>query len=398
MSHPGSILTLNAGSSSVKFALFTSDPTTTLQVRGEIESLDQAPHLYLHDFSGTVISERLWPAGDIPSFAAILEALLDLVNDHLGVSDLAAVGHRIVHGGSEHSEPAIVTPHLLSALEALTPLDPIHLPHNLTPIHAIAQNRPDLIQVVCFDTAFHHTMPPEAAMFALPANISKAGVRRFGFHGLSYEFIAGELRRLAPALAAGRVIVAHLGSGASLCALANGRSIATTMGFSTLDGLVMSTRCGSLDPGVIFYLARMGHSLPDIEDMLYRRSGLLGVSGISSDIRVLLAAADPSAEQAIDLFTYGLACDAASMVSALGGLDGFVFTAGIGLHSATVRTRVCDRLGWLGLKLDPDLNEAGAMRISASGSRVDVRVIATDEELMIARHTQSLIHLSGVYP
>jgi acetate kinase len=391
MTHAQSILTLNAGSSSIKFALFRAGRDVRLQLRGEIENLDASPHLQLFDTSGAKLSERCWPADESLSFAEVIDVLLQQASDHLGQADLVAVGHRVVHGGSAHTEPALVTPDLLAALEALTPLDPLHLPHNLMPMHAIAAARPDVAQVACFDTAFRHTMPPEATHFALPRSISDAGVRRFGFHGLSYEFISGELKHQAPELAAGRVIVAHLGSGASLCALVNGCSVATTMGFSTLDGLMMSTRCGGLDPGVIFYLARMGHSIADIEDMLYRRSGLLGVSAISGDIRVLLASDDPNARAAIDLFAYRIAFEIGGLISTLGGLDGLIFTAGIGEHSAAIRAGVCDRLGWLGLKLDPALNASGAPCISATGGLINVRVIATDEELMIARHTQAMI-------
>jgi len=391
MARTHSILTLNAGSSSIKFGLFKAGCDVILQLQGEIENIETSPHLQVLDTKGASIAERRWPADKIPSFATLLDILLEFTDKQLGSADLDAIGHRVVHGGSAYVEPIIVTPELLVAFDELTPLDPLHLPHNLAPIHAIASRRPHLTQVACFDTAFHHDLPAEAARIALPNGIVAAGVRRFGFHGLSYEFISGALRRDAPSLAAGRVIVAHLGSGASLCALKNGRSIATTMGFSTLDGLVMSTRCGSLDPGLIFYLARMGHSLSDIEDMLYHRSGLLGVSNISGDIRLLLASEEPDARFAIDLFTYRIACEIGALVSALGGLDGLVFTAGIGQHSAAIRSGVCDRLGWLGVKLDPARNTMGAICISAAESAIDVRAMATDEQLMIARHTQALI-------
>jgi acetate kinase len=265
------------------------------------------------------------------------------------------------------------------------------MPDNLAPMHAVAAARPALPQVACFDTAFHHTLPAVARRFALPRAVSDAGVRRYGFHGLSYEYIAGCLAREFPSLARGRVIVAHLGSGASLCALLGGRSIDTTTGFSALDGLVMATRCGALDPGVILYLGRQGHSFTDIEDMLYRRSGLLGVSGISGDVRVLLASDDPHARDAIELFTYRIAGEAGALVSALGGLDGLVFTAGIGEHAASTRAAVCTRLGWLGVRLDGAANAAGAACISTPDSSVEVRVIATDEEATIAHHTKSTI-------
>jgi acetate kinase len=393
----GSILTLNAGSSSLKFALFdTATPALTATVRGEIEELDAAPHLVARDAGGRVLAEHRWPGGAGHRFAVVLDALLDFADAHLGPGGLAAVGHRVVHGGADHIEPVRITPTLLALLEALTALDPLHLPHNLTPIHAVAAARPALPQVACFDTAFHHTLPPVATWFALPRALAAAGVRRYGFHGLSYEYIAGRLKQQSPALARRRVIVAHLGSGASLCALQDGRSIATTTGFSALDGLVMATRCGSLDPGVILYLGRQGRSFAEIEDMLYRRSGLLGVSGISGDVRVLLASADPKARDAIELFTYRIATQAGALVSALGGLDGLVFTAGIGEHAPAIRAAVGARLAWLGLRLDSAANEAGAAVISRPDSTVEVRVMATDEEAMIAHHTRALVLSAAV--
>jgi acetate kinase len=292
----------------------------------------------------------------------------------------------------------MVTPDLLLALEALTPLDPLHMPDTLALMRALLTARPTLIQVACFDTAFHHTLPAVAARIALPRALAETGVRRYGFHGLSYEYIAGCLKQRLPDLARGRVIVAHLGAGASLCALLDGRSIDTTTGFSALDGLVMATRCGSLDPGVILHLGRQGHRFADIEDMLYRRSGLLGVSGISGDIRVLLASDDPHAREAIDLFTYRAAGEAGAMVSALGGLDGLVFTAGIGEHAPAIRAAICARLAWLGLRHDPAANASGAARISAPDSSVEVLVIATDEEAVIARETQRIIGHDSVWP
>jgi acetate kinase len=271
----------------------------------------------------------------------------------------------------------------------LTPLEPLHMPHNLAPMRAIAAARPALVQVACFDTAFHHTLPQVARQFALPRAISDAGVRRYGFHGLSYEYISGRLRQDFPVLARGKIVAAHLGAGASLCALNGGVSIATTTGFSALDGLVMATRCGRLDPGVLLYLSAQGHSFADIEDILYHRSGLLGVSGISGDVRVLLGSSDPHAKEAIDLFTYHIACETGALATALGGLDGFVFTAGIGEHAAAIRAAVCNRLAWLGVRLDAAANAANAALISTPDSSVEVRVIATNEEAMIARHTQT---------
>lgn len=386
----GSILTINAGSSSLKFALFDNDAALAETIRGEIENLDAAPHFRARDSTGTVLAEQRWPAAGAQPFEDALGRLLTFAEAHQDRGGLAAVGHRIVHGGATHIAPEAVIPALLRSLEALTPLDPLHMPHNLAPIRAIAVARPMLPQVACFDTAFHHTLPPEARQFALPRAISEAGVRRYGFHGLSYEYISGHLKQLLPALARGRVIAAHLGAGASLCALKNGISIATTTGFSALDGLVMATRCGRLDPGVLLYLAAQGHSLSDIEDMLYRRSGLAGVSGISGDVRLLLASGDPHAKEALDLFTYQIAIEAGGLTSALGGLDGLIFTAGIGEHAPAIRAAVCERLAWLGVCLDPAANKANAGCISTPDSRVAVHVIATDEEAMIARHTQTI--------
>ena len=387
----GSILTLNAGSSSLKFALFDTAAGLKSAVRGEIEELDAAPHFIARDALGEVLAERRWPKDASLPFHSALETLFDFTDAHLGLDGLIAAGHRIVDGGGEHSAPELVTAALMADLETLTPLDPLHMPDNLAPIRAISAARPSLTQAVCFDTAFHHTMPPVAQLFALPRAVSEAGVRRFGFHGLSYEYIASRLKLLSPALAKGRVIAAHLGGGASLCALQGGVSIETTTSFSALDGLVMATCCGSLDPGVVLYLGRQGRSFAAIEEMLYRHSGLLGVSGISGDVRVLLDFADPHAHAAIELFTYRIACQAGALVSALGGLDGLVFTAGIGENSAAIRERVCARLEWLGVRLDNDANVAGANRISAANSAVEVLVIATDEEAMIARHTQTAI-------
>jgi len=391
----GAILILNAGSSSLKFALFDAkaadDGDMHATARGEVADLDGTPHLLAHDATEAVIADQHWPAGKPPAFDAVLHAILAFADDHLGQGGLTAVGHRVVHGGADHLGPAKVTGALLADLEVLTALDPLHMPHNIAPIHAVAAARPKLPQVVCFDTAFHHTLPLVARSFGLPRELQAAGIRRYGFHGLSYEYIAGRLAKVAPELARGRGVVAHLGSGASLCALQDGRSIATTMGFSTLDGLVMATRCGSLDPGVVLYLARQGRSFADIEDMLYHRSGLLGVSGSSGDIRDLLASDDPRAREAVDLFTYRIATEIVALISALGGLDGLVFTAGIGEHAPAIRAAVCARLAWLGLRLDTGANTAGAARIGALNSSIDVRVIATDEEAVIARHTMTII-------
>lgn len=389
------ILTLNAGSSSLKFALFEVDGTggLDLALRGEIDEIATHPHFIARGADGAVLADWRWPDA-VGDSQPLIEKVIGWTEAHIGQDRLSAVGHRVVHGGPDHAEPERVTPKLLAALDRLTPLAPLHQPQNLAPIRAIADARPDLPQVACFDTAFHHTMPAVASRFALPREYEAAGIRRYGFHGLSYEYIAGRLREVAPALAKGRVIVAHLGNGASLCALHEGSSLDTTMGFSALDGLMMGTRPGTLDPGVILYLLQeLGMTVGAVEDLLYRRSGLLGVSsGIASDMRTLLASPDPRAAEAVELFAYRIAREAGGLANSLGGLDGIVFTAGIGEHAPPVRAAVCARLEWLGVVLDPVANDCGDAVISRPESRIAVRVIPTDEERMIARHTLVTIH------
>ena len=387
------VLTLNAGSSSIKFALFAADggdPTQT--VAGKIEGIGTAPHLIAHDASGAVLTERRWPEGGTLAHEAFLGDMLDWVDHHLAGAELLGVGHRVVHGGAHFFAPARVTPSLLGALDALCPLAPLHQPHNIAAIRAVAAVRPRLAQAACFDTAFHCTQPPVATRLALPRSLEAEGVRRYGFHGLSYEYVARRLAEIDPTMAAGRVIVAHLGNGASLCAMVNGRSIDTTMGFTTLDGLVMGTRCGAIDPGVLLYLLQQkGMSADALQHLLYEEAGLLGVSGLSSDMRALLTSQDPRAREAIDLFTYRIARETGALAASLGGLDGFVFTAGIGENAAEVRARVCTRLGWLGVECDAAANAADSPVISTSSSRVRVRVFPTDEERMIAIHTVALL-------
>ncbi len=384
MTAPGTILALNAGSSSLKFAVFAECAALPDMMRGAVTQSAGAAHVLAHDAAGKcLIDQPLADGGDAAALATVL-ALAD------ATGALVAVGHRVVHGGADHAAPERVDPALLAALAGLIALDPLHLPHNLALIRAVQAARPHVLQVACYDTAFHHTMPLVAQQMALPRALRDAGMRRYGFHGLSCEFIAQALHEVAPALAAGRTIIAHLGAGASLCALAHGRSLASTMGLSVLDGLVMATRCGSLDPGAIFMLGRMGHDLATIEDLLYHRSGLLGLSGISGDMAVLLASPDPRAAEAIAHYVYRLALDIGAMAAALGGLDGIVFTGGVGAHAAAIRAAVGDRLGWLGLRLNPRANAAGAALISAADSRVAVRVIATDEERVIARHARAI--------
>ena len=388
------ILTLNAGSSSLKFALFEIGGTGRfdLALRGEIEEISTHPRFTARDADASVLADRGWPetAGD---FQALFKKVIDWIEAHIGEDRLIAVGHRVVHGGPDHVRPERVTPEVLAALDRLTPLAPLHEPQNVAPIRAIAAARPDLSQVACFDTAFHHTMPAVASRFALPREYEAMGLRRYGFHGLSYEYIAGRLNEIARDLATGRVIVAHLGNGASLCALHRGISIDTTMGFSALDGLMMGTRPGALDPGIILYLLQeRGMSAGEVEELLYRRSGLLGVSGgVASDMRTLLASTDPCAAEAVELFVYRIAREAGALASSLGGLDGIVFTAGIGEHAPPVRAAVCARLKWLGVALNQEANERGDAVISAPESRIEVRVIPTNEERMIAQHTLETI-------
>jgi acetate kinase len=382
------VLTLNAGSSSIKFSLFEVDGASSLASRGEIEGIGTAPHLVARDPAGLVLGEQRWSDPN-ESFQSLLEAVIAWTEGHLGADKLIAVGHRVVHGGPDFFRPTLVTQELLEALDRLTPLAPLHEPHNVAPIRAIAAARPNLPQVACFDTAFHHTMPKVATRFALPREYDEAGVRRYGFHGLSYEYIAGRLREVAPELAEGRVIAAHLGNGASLCATRAGASIDTTMEFTALTGLVMGTRCGNLDPGVILYLEQeRGLTAKQVETLLYEQSGLLGVSGgISSDMRTLLASADVRAKEAIELFVYRIAREIGALTSTLGGLDGLVFTAGVGEHAPAIRESVCARLGWLDIALDNEANQRNAALISTPESGAAVRVIPTDEEAMIVRHT-----------
>jgi acetate kinase len=314
------------------------------------------------------------------------------LRQHFGDRVLLGVGHRVVHGGTDFAAPVRVTPAVLARLEALCPLAPLHQPHNLAGIRAVAAVQPDLPQVACFDTAFHRGHPEIADWFALPRRFHDDGIRRYGFHGLSYEYIASVLPEVAPEIARGRVVVAHLGSGASMCAIRGGRSQDSTMGFTALDGLPMGTRCGALDPGVVLHLIRAyGMDVDAVERMLYNECGLKGVSGISNDMRALLASDDPRARHAIDLFVWRICRELGALAAVLGGLDGLVFTAGIGERSAEIRKRVCERAAWLGIELDQETNRSGSPRISVEGSRVRVYAIPTDEELMIARHTLAVL-------
>lgn len=390
---PDAVLALNAGSSSLKFALFELG-TGKMMVpvsRGELEGIGTAPHFVARDAEGATLDERRWPDGAARSHESLLDGVLGWVDEWLGEAALVAVGHRVVHGGRDFTGPVRLTEDVLAALETLTPLAPLHQPHSLSPVRAIMALRPGLPQVACFDTAFHHTLLTVATRFALPRAYEDEGVRRYGFHGLSYEYIAHRLREVAPHLASGRVVAAHLGNGASLCAMQGGRSVDTTMGFTALDGLMMGTRCGTIDAGVLLYmLQQKGLSPHEVEQVLYKQSGLLGVSGLSSDMRVLLASQDMHAREAVELFVFHIARETAALAGSLGGLDGFVFTGGIGEHAAEIRAAVCERLRWLGV-MPGAITTSGVSRISAPESRVEVHVIPTDEETMIAQHTMTTL-------
>jgi acetate kinase len=383
------ILVLNAGSSSIKFSVFdAADDALPLLLHGQIEGLYTAPRFKAEDAQGVCIGVNVWESGVELGHGGAIAYLIDFLRNHRGDHTLVAVGHRVVHGGVSFTQAVVVTEDVVATLGKLAPLAPLHQPHNLKPIDILAQLRPDLMQVACFDTAFHRGQPEVAQAFALPVSITSLGVRRYGFHGLSYEYIASVLAQFDPKAAAGRTVVAHLGNGSSMCAMVGGQSVASTMGFTAVDGLPMGTRCGSLDPGVILYLMdELDMDSRAIEDLIYRRSGLLGVSGISSDMRALLASDDPRARQAVALFAYRIGRELGSLVAAANGIDALVFTAGIGEHAPAIRESVCREAAWLGIELDAAANEAGGPRISTASSKVSVWAIPTNEELMIARHT-----------
>jgi acetate kinase len=387
------ILVLNSGSSSLKFSAFLQGEPLKLLLRGQLEGLVTQPHFVARDGAGPVIAEKHWVAGTQLGHEGAIEFLFAWVREGaLRGHRVVAAGHRVVHGGLKFTKPVAIDAEVLAALEALVPLAPLHQPHNLAAIKAIAQRVPDLAQVACFDTAYHRTQPELAQAFALPRRYAEEGVLRYGFHGLSYEYIASILPGTDARAAAGRTVVAHLGNGASMCAMKAGQSIANTMGFTALDGLPMGTRCGALDPGVLLYLMdRHRMDARALEKLIYHESGLLGVSGISSDVRTLLASTDSRAAEALDLFVYRIGRELGSLAAALGGLDAVVFTGGIGENAAPIRARVCRDAAWLGLELDEAANDANGPRISAPASAVAVWVIPTNEELMIARHTRRLL-------
>ena len=390
---PDAIAVLNAGSSSLKFSLFSErGDALELTARGQAEGLYTAPRFVAKGRDGKTLAQKSWGDGAKLGHDGALDYLVGFLRAELGEQRLAGVGHRVVHGGLEYSRPVRVDAKVLAALEKYVSLAPLHQPHNLAPIRALLARAPELPQVACFDTAFHRVQPEVAQAFALPRSITDRGVRRYGFHGLSYEYIAHALPEHDASAAAGKTVVLHLGNGSSMCAMANRRSIASTMGFTAVDGLPMGTRCGSLDPGVILYLLdEMKMDARAIEKLIYQESGLLGVSGISSDMRALLDSDETSAKAAIDLYVYRIGRELGSLTAALGGLDAIVFTAGIGENSAVLRERVCRDARWLGVEIDSSANDAAGPRISTAASRVSVWAIPTNEELMIARHTRALL-------
>ena len=388
------ILVLNAGSSSLKFSVFLDRAGTApqLALRGQIEGILTAPSFVARDASGATLAESGPGAAMQPGHEGAAGFLLDWLEQRLGAERLVAAGHRVVHGGLAFSAPVRVSAAVLDALERLVPLAPLHQPHNLAAIRAVAARAPELAQVACFDTAFHTAQPPLAQAFALPRRLTEAGIRRYGFHGLSYEYIAHMLPSIDRRAASGRTVVAHLGNGASMCALLAGKSAASTMGFTALDGLPMGTRSGAIDPGVLLHLMdHHGMDARGLEKLLYHESGLLGVSGISSDMRALLASGDAHAAEAVDLFVYRIVRELGSLAAALGGLDALVFTAGIGENTPLIRARVCRAAAWLGIELDEAANAGGGPCISRAGSRASAWVLPTNEELMIALHTRATL-------
>jgi len=390
---PNAIAVLNAGSSSLKFSAFVErGDEFALIARGQAEGLHTAPRFVAKDGAGKLLGEKSWGDGVRLGHGGALDHLVAFLRAEFAEHRLVGVGHRVVHGGLEYTRPVRLDATILAALEKYIPLAPLHQPHNLAPIRALLERSPQLPQVACFDTSFHSGAPPVAQAFALPKAITDRGVRRYGFHGLSYEYIAHVLPEHDALAARGKCVVLHLGNGSSMCAIADGRSVASTMGFTAADGLPMGTRCGNLDPGVVLYLMdELKMDARAIEKLIYQQSGLLGMSGISSDMRTLEASGAPEATLAIDVFIYRIGRELGSLAAALGGLDAIVFTAGIGENSRSLRGRVCRDAAWLGVELDAAANEHNGPRISAAGSRVSAWVVPTNEELMIARHTRQLL-------
>jgi acetate kinase len=390
-------LILNAGSSSLKFCVYRRPATENwrLESRGQIEGIGTSPRLSAKDAQGNILSQNNlddW----VSDGRAALDALAAWLRSKYGGARVLGVGHRVVHGGARHAQPTIVTREVLVELYELVPLAPLHQPHNLLAIETIFERMPDVPQVACFDTSFHQSNLPVAKLIPLPREICKSGLQRYGFHGLSYEYVASVLPEVAPEIARGRVIVAHLGSGASLCALKDGKSIDNSLGFTALDGLCMGTRPGALDPGVVLYLFQSLKLSPkEVENILYKKSGLLGISGVSNDMRDLLVRSNPEASLAVDYFVYRAAKEIGALAAVLGGVDGLVFTAGIGENSPEIRRRICEASSWLGVELDAEANTTNrGPRISTQGSKVSTWVVPTNEELMIARHTGALLGLT----
>jgi len=387
------ILIVNAGSSSVKFQVFSVEGEGKLRrlIKGQMDGIGSRPRLRASGADSDPLADRAYPIEAVPDVPAAMGIAGGWLRDELRISPMA-VGHRVVHGGPDYDRPVLIDHGVVARLERFVALAPLHQPHNLAPIRSLLANFPSLPQVACFDTAFHRTHDAVADYYAIPYQLHAEGVRRYGFHGLSYEYVAKILPQVAPEIAKGRVIVAHLGSGASMCALKGGRSIESTMGFTALDGLPMGTRPGQIDPGVVLYLlSEKGMSASNAQNFLYRDCGLKGLSGISNDMRELEASEDPKAKLAVDYFVYRVGLNAGMLAAALQGLDAFVFTAGIGENSVRIRARIADQLGWLGVTLDEAENSRHARLISRSESRIPVYVIPTDEELMIAQHTLSLL-------
>ncbi len=386
------LLVLNAGSSSLKFSVFLNEDPLRPLLRGQLEGLLTQPR-FIARRGATVLGEKRWPSGTELGHQGAIEFLFAWGRE--GALDghrIIAAGHRVVHGGMKFTAPVLIDAETLAELECLVPLAPLHQPRNVAAIKAVAQIAPILPQIACFDTAFHHTQPQVARAFALPRRYAEEGVRRYGFHGLSYEYIASVLPTCDRRAADGRTVVAHLGNGASMCAMSNGRSVTTTMSFTALDGLMMGTRCGAIDPGVLLYLIdRHSMDARSLEQLLYQQSGLLGVSGISSDMRELLTSSNPCAAEALDLFVYRISRELGSLAAALNGLDALVFTGGIGENAVSIRSRVCRDARWLGLELDEEANTNGGPCISRTDSRVSAWVLPTNEELMIAMHTRRVL-------
>lgn len=389
-------LVLNAGSSSLKFCVFQrpDGERWRLEARGQIEGIGTSPRLSVKDANLRKVADEQLDTSSVQNGSDAIGALAVWLRSQYAGARVLGVGHRVVHGGAKFTKPVRITPEVLTELRKLIPLAPLHQPYNLAAIEAVEERLPGVPQVACFDTSFHRDHKPVADLIPLPREICEGGLQRYGFHGLSYEFIASTLPEVAPEIAKGKVIVAHLGSGASLCALNNGQSVDTTMGFTAVEGLCMGTRPGSIDPGAVLYLFQnLGLSVKEVETILYKKSGLIGISGISNDMRDLLGRAEPEAQLAVDYFIYRIAKEIGGLAAALGGVEALVFTAGIGENSAEIRHRVCEASAWLGIEIDTAANEQNATKISTPQSKLSVWVIPTNEELMIAFHTGELLGL-----